>query len=100
MKPHKHAEAIKEFVDGKECEYFDSLTKHWEKIEDLGDFVFDIVRIKPEPIEDVIDYMLVDNNSSYLQSIPKVNWVYKDNANLKLTWDGETGKLKLAEVIL
>ena len=100
MKPHKNADVIKAFADGINCEYFDDLINSWEKIEDLNDFnCFHIVRIKPEPIEDVIDYMLVDNNSSYLQSIPKVNWVYKGIANLKLTWDGETGKLKNAEVI-
>jgi hypothetical protein len=91
---HKHAEVIKEFVDGKECEYFDSLTKHWEKIEDLGDFVFDTVRVKPKPKEDIEATVLasygVDGLVIFNRAIPR---------NLKITFDGETGELKSAEVI-
>jgi hypothetical protein len=94
MKPHRHAEVIKEFVNGKECEYFDSLTKHWEKIEDLGDFVFDIVRIKPEPKEDIEETVLVsygvDGLVIFNRAIPR---------NLKIIFDGKTGELKSAEVI-
>jgi len=97
MKPHRHAEVIKEFVNGKECEYFDSLTKHWEKIEDLGDFVFDTVRVKPKPQPDVVDYLFVANKEPIY--VPEINWVYENTANLRLIWDGETSKLKNAEVI-
>jgi hypothetical protein len=89
MKPHRHAEVIKAFVDGKECEYFDSLTKHWEKIEDLGDFVFDIVRIKPI---DTVAFLQVYKG--------KVNFFVKESdGNLKVIFDGETGILKSAEVL-
>jgi hypothetical protein len=104
MKPHKHADLIKEWADGAKIEARYLSAGGWTEWQlQEGGFIWYHTnaeyRIKPEPIEDVIDYMLVDNNSSYLQSIPKVNWVYKGNANLKLTWDGETGKLKNAEVI-
>jgi len=94
MKPHRHAEVIKEFVNGKECQYFDSLTKHWENIEDLGDFVFDIVRIKPEPKPDVIENL----NLSFDKE-KGLTYLPVSAPNLKLTFDGETGILKSAEVI-
>jgi hypothetical protein len=51
-------------------------------------------RIKPEPNPDLIKYMVT--NSEDL-----CRWVSVTNAhaNLRLTFDGETGVLKLAEVI-
>ena len=47
---HKHSEVIKAFVDGIECEWFDSLNKEWQLIRELKEFDWvDTVRIKPEP---------------------------------------------------
>jgi hypothetical protein len=105
MKPHKHAEVIKEFVDGKDCEYFDSLTKHWEKIEDLGDFVFDIVRIKPKP-DWIEERTLFWNKCINFVSYKGMGseWLkdgkhYANLGNFRLTFDGITGDIKLVELI-
>jgi len=51
-------------------------------------------RIKPEPKPDVVYYTLVDLNgvSAWSKSRTVVD-------NVRLTLDGETGKLKAAEVL-
>ena len=98
MKPHIHAEVIKEFIYGKQCEYYIPYADKWEKINFLGDFDNrEKVRVKSEPKEDWIDYLFVSDKKSY--QIPEINWVFVNTANLKLTWDGESGVLKNAEVI-
>jgi hypothetical protein len=94
---HKHSETIKAFVDGIECQYFDSLTDHWEKIEDLEDFtVFNTVRIKPEP--DVLRYMYIKKDKEkFIASVLSQHPFSCDN--LVLIFDRETDKLKDAKVI-
>jgi len=93
---HKHAEIIKAFVDGINCQYFQC--EKWWDIEYITQFeMFDDVRIKPEPKEDIEDYLFVADKSS--NDLVEINWVFKNSANLRLIWDGETGELKDAEVI-
>ena len=47
---HKHAEMIKAFVEGIECESWLDYSKKWFLITSLKDFDnFDTVRIKPQP---------------------------------------------------
>ena len=46
---HKHAEVIKAFVDGIECQAWDFANKKWHDIKDLTDFTWADARIKPEP---------------------------------------------------
>jgi hypothetical protein len=95
MKPHRNAVVIKAFVDGIECEWFDVNNKEWYLIRDLKEFYWsDVVRIKPEPKEDIEETVLasygVDGLVIFNRAIPR---------NLKITFDGETGELKSAEVI-
>ena len=93
---HKHAELIKAWVDGIECQFFNY--GKWWNLEYLTQFeAFDDVRIKPEPKPDIVDYLFVADKKP--NHIPEINWVYLGTANLKLTWDGESGVLKNAEVI-
>ena len=91
MKPQKHAELIKAWADGAEIEYKGCLASDWTCLENfdwsgLGDY-----RIKPEPKLDVVEYRYVERQ--YL--VP----VQEEVANLKLTFDGETGKLIEAELL-
>lgn len=94
MKPHKHAELIKAWADGAEIEFSESLYGDWiptkqpEWSEKLN------YRIKPEPKPDVISYVFCTKGGT-------LAWKYYQigDANLKLTFDGETGELKDAEVI-
>ena len=75
-KPHKHAELIKAWADGADIEIYDEYCKEWQYITSpvwCEEFEY---RIKPEPKPDVVQF-----------------------CNLKLTFDGETGEIKSAEVL-
>ena len=92
---HRHAEIIKEFVNGKECEYHIPYADKWEEINFLADFdTRHTVRIKPEPKPDIEEIVLASYGEDGLvifnRAIPR---------NLKLIFDGQTGELKSAEVI-
>lgn len=99
-KPHKHAELIKAWADGAEIEwkYYDKaewvLCKKpvWrEQVE---------YRIKPEPKPDVVRYVTYEWNPRDKQTYGGIpNQKQSLHANLKLTFDGETGKLKSAEEV-
>lgn len=87
-KQRKHAELIKAWADGAEIEYRWP-GEEWRLIstpkwEDAFEY-----RIYQKPKPDVVQYWCA--SSEPLKS-PMEN-------NLKLTFDGETGKLKLAEVL-
>ena len=93
-KPRKHAELIKAWADGAEIEYLPSNSLIWNPIkvpcwDGDGDY-----RIKPEPKPDVVIYGYADTNGVWCSSIDR-----KDRDNIKITFDGDTGKLKAAEVL-
>jgi len=96
---HKHAELIKAWADGAiiEARYqkADGWTE-WKKEE--GGFIWYVggaeYRIKPEPKPDIVRFEGVT-----LDSVSKLVFFSYDADNLKLTFDGETGELKSAEVI-
>ena len=101
MKPHKHAALIHAWADGAEIEslshgpvlYCDE--PRW--LPDRGQCWFPDVeyRIKPTPKPDVEHYRQV--NLDGIWSAPSARQFIRDN--LKLTFDGETGVLKSAEVL-
>jgi len=101
MKPHKHAELIKAWADGAVIEFRYVLSNHREIVWSewftanltpawSEDYEF---RIKPEPKPDVVKRMslFIDTQHHLIFS--------QDGDNLKLTFDGETGELKSAEVL-
>ena len=92
MKPHKHAELIKAWAEGATIEGKWS-GRFWE-VEKNPSWDVDVeYRIKPEPKPDVVRYTTI---SQYAIGI----WTEKNpHDNLKLTFDGETGELKSAEVL-
>jgi hypothetical protein len=47
---HKHAEVIKAFVDGVECEYYSPGKKNWYALTQFFEFDHQDVRVKPTPI--------------------------------------------------
>jgi hypothetical protein len=99
MKPHKHAELIKKWVDGIECEYHIPYADKWEEINFLADFdTRHTVRIKPEPKPDVVTYLSKEFYHLIGYKWHESNFKF-DTTLLKIIWDGETGKLKSAEVI-
>lgn len=98
MKPHKHAELIKAWADGAEIEIFNTAgwgvqaNPRWD--EGMA------YRIKPEPKHDVVRYLKKSAiHGWYELNNPEIQKEGINCATLKLTFDGETGELKSAEVL-
>ena len=90
---HKHADLIIEWANGAQIQYYDITMHRWEddanpKWREETNF-----RVKPEPKPDV--------ETQYYASIYSVYPAKHFNRipNLKITFDGETGELKAAEVL-
>lgn len=94
--PHKHAALIKAWADGAEIEVFDYRSEMWTStISPAWNFGLKY-RIKPELKPDVSFRLIVRQTNAY----PKIYWPeHCEQPNIQFTFDGETGKLKKAEVI-
>ena len=93
-KPHKHAELIKAWADGSEIEYSFAHDMWYPiSVEPSWSSPNCLFRIKPEP--DVVACSYFDMSSAY----GKISFCKLNTSNLKLTFDGETGKLIKAEVL-
>lgn len=92
MKPHKYAELIKAWADGAKIQRFkvERNTGVWVDAETPNWFEHIEYRIKPKA--DVVKYYRYDGNS-------KLIGCSAHGANLRFVCDGETGKLKSAEVL-
>ena len=93
--PHKHAELIKAWADGAEIECFSE--GDWYQTSFPSWYEDRQYRIKPEPKPDVVRYSLAHFKQEMIYALNKEQDTGVDN--LKLTFDGETGKLKSAEVL-
>jgi hypothetical protein len=97
MKPHKHAEIIKAWADGAKVEYLNIGSQQvWSQVDSprwdgQGEY-----RIKPEPKPDVVEQYVAKGYTKYGCVRVAEHW---EKENLKLTFDGDTGNLKSAEVI-
>lgn len=91
-KPHKHAELIKAWADGADIEHFSVPAQIWMYTAHPAWNEDNNYRIKPEPKPDVVtlDCVQLEGDEAF--------FTLEEN-NLKLTWCGETGKLKSAEVL-
>ena len=91
---HKHADFIHKWADGAELQRYDAIMCRWADDKNpkwLEDTKF---RIKPEPKPDVVEYYSIDKDYIFLAS-----WEHSQFNNLKVTFDGDTGELKAAEVL-
>lgn len=103
MKPHKHAELIKQWADGAEIEMRYWSTEGWGEWYKTAEPAFYKgveyeYRIKPELKPDVVCF----SDVRYEKDYEEIEWQENETeymSNLKLTFDGETGKLKSAEVL-
>jgi hypothetical protein len=104
----KHAELIKAWADGAVIQQYKPHLDEWHDTSPYP--VWDErveYRIKPEPKPDVVLYSIVHRVSYGLPCSPyaSMSSAYaqppdpQTPANLKLTFDGETGELKSAEVL-
>ena len=92
--PHKHAELIKAWADGAQIEYWSKTYEVWAETHDPAWVEADNYRIKPEPKPDIISYIYA-SEGKWLRFCEEQ---YNEH-NLKITFDGETGKPKAVEVI-
>ena len=95
--PHVHAELIKAWADGAEIE---ALTLHdWKDCFQPRWSPSCEYRIKPEPKPDFVYYITHDASGAHTSEL--FGSVSRDLTlvSLKLTFDGETLKLKSAEVL-
>lgn len=97
-KPHKHAELIKAWADGAIIQErpINKLNNHWDwsDIEEpVWASTFYEYRIKPEPKPDCISHVFTTKGGTLCWAQGQMI------GNLKLTFDGETGELKSAEVL-
>lgn len=106
MKPHKHAELIKAWADGAEIEYkFFCGGTQWSDWLPMNDGSWTNspeyeYRIKPEPKRDMVFKLTAFMTES--SKLDLYDWYVCDDKrpkNLQLTFDGETGELKSAEVL-
>jgi hypothetical protein len=99
---HKHRDLIVAWADGAEIEYYHEFT--WQPAKNPSWSLVGQYRIKPEPKPDVIEYMRIMRVQRDYRVAPEIT-NYSNNpkfnyiCNLVLTFDGETGELKLAEVL-
>jgi hypothetical protein len=97
MKPRKHADIMKAFADGADIEWKMPHQTTWDEVAvpTWKEGYEYRVKSKPEPKPDWKKYVRIETHKSYICS-----WEEDlHNPNLRLTFDGETNKLKSAEVL-
>ena len=101
--PHKHAEVIKAWADGAKIERRTAHGK-WSEVDDPAWHACVEYRVKQAPVADKIFICEVRSvqglspaiYSSYQETVPVS---YTGKPNVKMVFDGETGKLKGVEFI-
>jgi hypothetical protein len=102
--PHKHAATIKAWADGAEIQCRNECDRVWKDMAGPNPCWFEDLeyRVKPEPKPDFV-YFGVFNTleiRAYPLEAAACFTKFQDVGDqLKLVFDGETGKLKSAEVL-
>ena len=98
MAEHKHAAVLRAIADGKKVQWFTS-SEQWETlcygVNPLTNPQFQW-RIKPEPKPDVVVWLVQSLNGAWDEYQCYQNGGYPQ---IKIVRDGETGRLKSAEVL-
>jgi hypothetical protein len=98
---HKHYDMIVAWAEGKTVQNFNDRRMCWEDVAACPYWVNDFkYRIKPEPKPDVVRKITVEATErcgeEFVQVFKSGKYCFP---NLHLTFDGETGRLKSAEVL-
>ena len=94
-KPHKHADVIKAFADGKQIQfryYNNQEWLDWDSDTCPTFLEYYQYRVKPEPLS---FYGALSLDSNFVQWDSSQTWL----ANIKATFDTETGEIISVEVI-
>lgn len=101
--PHKDAEIIKAWADGAEIEFRTHNNVEWSPVFKGWSWDSTVIaeyRIKPEPKPDFVYYGALDEPASGGYTLGSCfTTEHHRRDQLKLTFDGSTGKLKSAEVL-
>ena len=95
--PHVHAELIKAWADGFEIEAYQG-GGLWKHVSSPSWGSGTTYRIKPEPKPDRVYYGVFDGVGCVMLD-SCFTAIQDDGDHVKITFDGETGKLKSAEVL-
>ena len=87
---HKHAELIKAWADGAQIEFLTTDTSEWCDLK--NPLWMENVQYRIAPKLDVVVFVPAGDPKLYRSK-------QRDGDNLRLTFDGETGELKSAEVL-
>ena len=102
MKKHKHAEVLGAIANGREVEFLDPDTRRWQRRvqhclapNPLVDEHLDW-RVGTEPKPDVVMQTFLKRVNHIVYNEANYN---DERANIRVTFDGQTGALKKAEVL-
>ena len=99
---HKHYDMIVAWAEGKDIQVKAFSHSDWEDVDMNGEEWYEhyTYRIKPEPKPDVFRNITIEatlfHGEPFVQVFKSGKYCFP---NLRLTFDGETGKLKSAEVL-
>lgn len=103
-KPHKHAKLIKAWADGAEIERRRNAHWHWIVTHKPDWSEAYEYRIKPESKHDFVAKGIIEWGGNTANGVADYDTAFRvsehwERDNIKLTFDGETGELKSAEVL-
>jgi len=92
----KHSEVIHAYADGQQVQLL-CTNGEWKDVDNPG-FLDDLeYRIKPAPKPDIVSYDYL--RRSFANNEESVRKSAEGRPIVKITWDGETGRLKDCRVI-
>lgn len=99
--PHKHAELIKAWADGAEIQFRYNANIPWSDVKGVCGWDVDCeFRVKPEPRPDMVYYGALDEPARGAYTLHTCFTRQQDSRDqVKLTFDGSTGKLKSVEML-
>jgi hypothetical protein len=99
---HPQADLIHAWADGKELQLLDVSTKTWLKVMNPNWGSHDTYRIKPEA-DKMEDYSIYINAYARFEYERQKHPTFRHQpiflADVRLTWDGSTGKLKNIQIL-
>ena len=102
---HKHYDCIVAWAEGKNIQFKAFSHSEWEDVDMHGEEWYEhyTYRIKPEPKPDVIRNFYLESNPllglRFSQAHTPTDLRGREFGCIRCTFDGETGKLKSAEVL-
>lgn len=102
MAEHKHAEVLRAIADGKVVQWQSRADGSWNDRQSLvNPLCEDFLnwRVKPEPKPDVVRYLPAYKNTGYVSFEKSASIHGEAIGHVRLTIDGETGKLKSVEIV-